>query len=103
MNNKKKVKSKSKSKKESVDPTKDFPDPVPEIGTVEKVESPGGPGPVKGGSYTEIGKGGSRLAGAAVLLKVRFMFHRSSLFCNTHQFMGTLSASLLSVYQYSLF
>ncbi|KAL5257926.1 hypothetical protein ACHWQZ_G012765 [Mnemiopsis leidyi] len=56
VNNKKKVKSKSKSKKETVDPTKDFPDPVPEVGTVEKVESPGGPGPVKGGSYTEIGK-----------------------------------------------
>ena len=57
VNNKKKVKSKSKSKKETVDPTKDFPDPVPDVGTVEKVESPGGPGPVKGGSYTEIGKG----------------------------------------------
>ncbi|XP_063674934.1 SWI/SNF complex subunit SMARCC1-like isoform X4 [Bolinopsis microptera] len=56
VNNKKKVKSKSKSKKESIDPTKDFPDPVPDVGTVEKVESPGGPGPVKGGSYTEIGK-----------------------------------------------
>lgn len=58
VNNKKKKQQKSKSKKEPVDPTKDFPDPTPEVGTVEKVDSPGGPGPIKGGSYTEIGKGG---------------------------------------------
>ena len=57
MNNKKKVKGgKAKTRKEPADPTKDFPDPTPEV-QAEKVENPTGPGPIKGGSYTEIGKG----------------------------------------------
>ena len=36
------------------DPTKDFPDPVPET-TIERVDSPaGGPGPMKGASFADL-------------------------------------------------
>ena len=65
---KKKVKNtKAKGRKDATDPTKDFPDPVPEV-QLEKVASPSGPGPVKGGHYTEIGKG--KITGGEVQVSI---------------------------------
>ena len=54
-NIKKKVKGKARPARAGrEDPTKDFPDPVSET-TVERVDSPaGGPGPVKGASFTDL-------------------------------------------------